>query len=92
MFENFQFIYHKLKSLFCYCDLQNETALEAAMSKILKGEKKEMAELKKKDEDLEFPLTFEEMMEKKKELAKFRAKMSYQEAKARRQNKIKSKK
>ncbi|KAL0275273.1 UNVERIFIED_CONTAM: hypothetical protein PYX00_003179 [Menopon gallinae] len=72
---------------------KTETPLETEMMKILKGEKKEIAELKKKEnENLEFPLTYEEMMEKKKEMAKFRAKMSYQEAKAHRQNKIKSKK
>ncbi|XP_043278715.1 U3 small nucleolar RNA-associated protein 14 homolog B [Venturia canescens] len=40
----------------------------------------------------EFPLTLEEIMQKRKEAAKFRAQQSYKEAKAHRQNKIKSKK
>lgn len=39
-----------------------------------------------------FPLTLEEIMERRKETAKLRAVQSYKEAKARRQNKIKSKK
>lgn len=43
-------------------------------------------------DDQEFPLTMEEMMEKRKETAKLRAVQSYREAKARRQGKIKSKK
>ncbi|XP_028133865.1 U3 small nucleolar RNA-associated protein 14 homolog A [Diabrotica virgifera virgifera] len=45
---------------------------------------------KKEDED--YPLTLEELKEKRKELAKLRAHQSFKEAKARRQNKIKSKK
>lgn len=39
-----------------------------------------------------FPLTLEEVMERRRETAKLRAVQSYKEAKARRQNKIKSKK
>lgn len=39
-----------------------------------------------------FPLTLEELMDRRQESAKFRAVQSYKEAKARRQNKIKSKK
>lgn len=39
-----------------------------------------------------FPLTMEEMVQRRKESAKMRAVQSYKEAKARRQNKIKSKK
>lgn len=39
-----------------------------------------------------FPLTLEELMERRREAAKMRAHQSYKEAKARRQNKIKSKK
>jgi len=38
-----------------------------------------------------FQLTLEEMIEKRKEAAKLRAQQSYMVAKARRQNKIKSK-
>lgn len=40
----------------------------------------------------QFPLTVEEAMERRRETAKLRAVQSYKEAKARRQNKIKSKK
>lgn len=40
----------------------------------------------------EFPLTLKELKEKRKEAAKLRAHQSFKEAKARRQNKIKSKK
>ncbi|XP_072392881.1 U3 small nucleolar RNA-associated protein 14 homolog A-like [Diabrotica undecimpunctata] len=43
-------------------------------------------------EDEDYPLTLEELKEKRKELAKLRAHQSFKEAKARRQNKIKSKK
>lgn len=39
-----------------------------------------------------FPMSIKEMMEKRREAAKLRAYQSYKEAKARRQNKIKSKK
>lgn len=42
--------------------------------------------------DIEFPLTLEEIMERRREAAKMRALQSYKEAKARRQNRIKSKK
>lgn len=44
------------------------------------------------DDDDEFPMTMEEIMEKRREAAKMRAHESYKIAKARRQNKIKSKK
>lgn len=44
------------------------------------------------DNKQEFPLTLEEIIERRKEAAKLRAQQSYREAKARRQNKIKSKK
>lgn len=53
-------------------------------------EKVEEFHIKTKEE--EFPLTMEELMETRKEAAKLRAHQSYKEAKARRQNKIKSKK
>lgn len=43
-------------------------------------------------EEKHFPLTLAEMIEHRKEAARLRAKQSYKEAKARRQNKIKSKK
>lgn len=46
-----------------------------------------------KDDEIEnFPLTLKEIMEKRREMARLRAHQSYQEAKAYRQNKIKSKK
>lgn len=44
------------------------------------------------ENESEFPLTLEELKEKRKEAAKLRAHQSFKEAKARRQNKIKSKK
>ncbi|CAH1971804.1 unnamed protein product [Acanthoscelides obtectus] len=44
------------------------------------------------EEKDEYPLTLQELKEKRKEAAKLRAHQSFQEAKARRQNKIKSKK
>lgn len=44
------------------------------------------------EEKDEYPLTLEELKEKRKETAKLRAHQSFKEAKARRQNKIKSKK
>ncbi|XP_057665525.1 U3 small nucleolar RNA-associated protein 14 homolog A [Diorhabda carinulata] len=44
------------------------------------------------EEKDEYPLTLEELKEKRKERAKLRAHQSFKEAKARRQNKIKSKK
>ncbi|CAH1116181.1 unnamed protein product [Phaedon cochleariae] len=46
----------------------------------------------KDDEKHQYPLTLEELKERRKESAKLRAHQSYKEAKARRQNKIKSKK
>lgn len=49
-------------------------------------------EVLEENEKEEFPLTLEEIKERRKEAAKLRALQSYQEAKARRQNKIKSKK
>lgn len=56
----------------------------------------EMEKLKpekpKEEVESEFPLTLAEMLERRKEAAKLRAQQSYKEAKARRQNKIKSKK
>ncbi|KAJ8672841.1 hypothetical protein QAD02_004101 [Eretmocerus hayati] len=57
---------------------------------------KKLAELEPEEEPEEvkdeFPLTLEEILERRKEAAKFRAQQSYKEAKAHRQNKIKSKK
>ncbi|XP_008217410.1 U3 small nucleolar RNA-associated protein 14 homolog A [Nasonia vitripennis] len=44
------------------------------------------------DDEDNFPLTLQEILESRKEAAKFRAQQSYKEAKAHRQNKIKSKK
>lgn len=44
------------------------------------------------EEEKKFPMTLEEIMERRREAAKMRAHQSYKEAKARRQNKIKSKK
>lgn len=46
----------------------------------------------KENEIDSFPLTLEEMLEKRKEMAHLRAQLSYKQAKAQRQNKIKSKK
>lgn len=46
----------------------------------------------KGDEEEEFPLTLEEVMERRQLVAKVRAQQSYKQYKARRQNKIKSKK
>lgn len=59
---------------------------------------KEIEEIKPKveiiniEEEEKVPLTMKEMLEKRREAAKLRAHMSFKEAKARRQNKIKSKK
>ncbi|XP_074027616.1 U3 small nucleolar RNA-associated protein 14 homolog C [Leptinotarsa decemlineata] len=44
------------------------------------------------EEKEEYPLTLDELKQRRKEMAKLRAHQSYKEAKARRQNKIKSKK
>lgn len=65
------------------------TPLENEISNILKLNKNEKEE---EDETLEFPLTLEEMIERRKEMANLRARQSYKEAKAHRQHKIKSKK
>ncbi|XP_015603966.1 U3 small nucleolar RNA-associated protein 14 homolog A [Cephus cinctus] len=58
---------------------------------------KELAALEPKQEkpeekEEEFPLTLEEILQRRQETARFRAQQSYKEAKAHRQNKIKSKK
>ncbi|XP_058805154.1 U3 small nucleolar RNA-associated protein 14 homolog A [Phymastichus coffea] len=57
---------------------------------------KKMAEVEKNDDiertEDEFPLTLQEILEQRREAAKFRAQQSYKAAKATRQNKIKSKK
>ncbi|CAH1128919.1 unnamed protein product [Ceutorhynchus assimilis] len=65
-------------------DLQKE--LESLENKV------EVYNIDENDKDDEFPLTLEELKEKRQEAAKLRAHQSYKEAKARRQNKIKSKK
>ncbi|CAG4952421.1 unnamed protein product [Colias eurytheme] len=44
------------------------------------------------DEETSFPMTYEEMLEHRQQLAKLRAQQSYKAAKAKRQSKIKSKK
>ncbi|KAK6628464.1 hypothetical protein RUM43_002279 [Polyplax serrata] len=67
---------------------KNPTPLEEEITKFFKEDKP----LKNNDEEDDFPLTLEEMLEKRKEMARLRAKLSYREAKAQRQNKIKSKK
>lgn len=67
---------------------QIQTPLEKELNEVLHGKK-----LPENDEEAdEFPLTLEEMIEKRKEMAKLRARQSYREARAFRQSKIKSKK
>ncbi|KAJ1521419.1 hypothetical protein ONE63_003091 [Megalurothrips usitatus] len=69
---------------------QTATELERQMAEVLNGSSAVQKE--REEEEEEFPLSIEEMIERRKELAKFRAQESYRQAKARRQNKIKSKK
>ncbi|XP_050311247.1 U3 small nucleolar RNA-associated protein 14 homolog A [Anthonomus grandis grandis] len=63
--------------------------LEKRLEQLDKVEEYKIEEETDRDET---PLTLEELKEKRKEAAKLRAHQSYKEAKARRQNKIKSKK
>lgn len=65
------------------------TSLEKQFSDILL---KKDYEKEDEDDTLQFPLTLEEIIERRKEMANIRARQSYKEAKAQRQNKIKSKK
>lgn len=70
-------------------ELEAKVAEILSRSKVVKGDK----EVEKEDEveEEEFPLSLEEIMERRKEMAKLRAQQSYREAKAARQKKIKSK-
>nr|SVE75209.1 EOG090X08JJ [Daphnia dolichocephala] len=71
-----------------------KTRLEEQISKLLSGNKHVQAaneELTPAEEEALSSISLKEALERRKELAKSRALQSYQEAKARRQNKIKSK-
>lgn len=67
-----------------------KTPLEKALDEV--EPKVEEYHMEDETEQNELPLTLEELKERRKEAAKLRAHQSYKEAKARRQNKIKSKK
>lgn len=64
--------------------------LQKDLEKIEKGEEKPKPT--NEDEELTFALTYEELRERRQQAAKLRIHQSYKEAKARKQNKIKSKK
>ncbi|KAJ8943531.1 hypothetical protein NQ318_023042, partial [Aromia moschata] len=64
--------------------------LQKELEKI--GSKVEEYHINTEEQEEKFPLTIEEVAERRKEAAKLRAHQSFKEAKARRQNKIKSKK
>lgn len=76
------------------------TPLEQEVERILKEsaalnaekEKESTDHLAEENDEEEFPLTLEEIMERRQLVAKVRAQQSYKQYKARRQNKIKSKK
>lgn len=72
------------------CFKWGKTKLQIALEKVTSSPIIETIEVT--NDEQEFPLTMEEMMEKRKETAKLRAVQSYKESKSRRQNKIKSKK
>lgn len=65
--------------------------LKSDLQKQIEANKPKVEIINVEQED-KVPLTMKEMMEKRKEAAKLRAHMSFKEAKARKQNKIKSKK
>lgn len=67
------------------------TSFEKELSHILM-KKDNKNEEENEDDTLQFPLTLEEIIERRKEMANLRARQSYKEAKAQRQSKIKSKK
>nr|CAD7411680.1 unnamed protein product [Timema cristinae] len=69
---------------------QKPTPLEAQLEEILSGSA--IVQEDRKAEEVEYPLSLEEMIERRKEMAKLRAVQSFQAAKAVRQKKIKSKK
>lgn len=83
---------------------RTSTPLEQEVERILKESAEINARMKKentedsvkedeeKEEEEEFPLTLEEIMERRQLAAKVRAQQTYKQYKARRQNKIKSKK
>nr|SVE84338.1 EOG090X08JJ [Daphnia pulex] len=71
-----------------------KTPLEQQISELLRGNKNVQAEdqeLTPAEQEALTSMSLKEALERRKELAKSRALQSYQEAKARRQNKIKSK-
>ncbi|XP_049801000.1 U3 small nucleolar RNA-associated protein 14 homolog B [Schistocerca nitens] len=75
---------------------ESQSELEAKVAEILSRSKvvngdKEVEKEDEEEEGEEFPLSLEEIMERRKEMAKLRAQQSYREAKAARQKKIKSK-
>ncbi|XP_049775959.1 U3 small nucleolar RNA-associated protein 14 homolog B [Schistocerca cancellata] len=79
-----------LKRFESQSELEAKVAEILSRSKVVNGDK----EVEKEDEEEEgeeFPLSLEEIMERRKEMAKLRAQQSYREAKAARQKKIKSK-
>nr|CAD7601348.1 unnamed protein product [Timema genevievae] len=69
---------------------QKPTPMEAQLEEILSGSA--IVQEDRKAEEVEYPLSLEEMIERRKEMAKLRAVQSFQAAKAVRQKKIKSKK
>ncbi|XP_034243687.1 U3 small nucleolar RNA-associated protein 14 homolog A [Thrips palmi] len=68
---------------------QGATELEREIAAVLNGSESVQ---KEREEEEEFPLSLEEMVKRRKELARLRVHESYRNAKAHRQNKIKSKK
>lgn len=94
---------HEHKSSDFLSRFRTQTPLEQEVERILKESAEINARMKnentedgvkefEENEEEEFPLTLEEIMERRQLAAKVRAQQSYKQYKARRQNKIKSKK